>query len=181
MTGHETIGLPDPAADPRRYREALLAVSVDGDPLEVIARTPERVRELLHGLDASALERRPAGGEWSAAEILGHLLDDEIVNGFRLRLTLTADAPSYPGNDPERWAQLPKPPVDEIRRAWEGLRAYNLWLLRAIPRAEWGRVGLHEEQGPETVEVLIRKNAGHDLAHLDQLERCLADGKPVSW
>jgi hypothetical protein len=174
MAGVEAIGLPDPAAAPQTYRDELLAVAADRDPLEVIAQTPARVRELVRGHDACALERRPAEGEWSAAEIIGHLLDDEIVNGVRLRLTLTADRPSYPGNDPERWAELPKPPLDQLWQAWEGLRAYNLWLLRSIPRAEWGRVGLHAEQGPETVEVLIRKNAGHDLAHLNQLERCLA-------
>lgn len=174
MAETETIGLPDATTEPRTYRDALLAVAADLEPLEVIAQTPERVRELLRGHDAGALERRPAEGEWSAAEILGHLLDDEIVNGFRLRLTLTADRPSYPGNDPERWVQLPKPPVDRLLPAWEGLRAYNLWLLRSIPGSEWSRVGIHAEQGPETVEVLIRKNAGHDLAHLNQLERCLA-------
>lgn len=174
MAGIEAIGLPDAAADPRTYRDELLAVVADRDPLEVIAQTPERVRALVNGRDPSALARRPAEGEWSAAEIIGHLLDDEIVNGFRLRLTLTADRPSYPSNDPTAWAGLPKPPLDQLWPVWEGLRAYNLWLLRAIPRSIWGRVGLHAEQGPETVEVLVRKNAGHDLAHLNQLERCLA-------
>ena len=174
MTGTTPIRLPDPATAPETYRDALLALAAEDDPLEIIAQTPERVRVLLHGRDAAALERRPASGEWSAAEILGHLLDDEIVNGFRPLLTLAAEEPSYPGNDPERWVQLPKPPGDRLWRIWEGLRAYNLWLLRSIPRSAWSRVGIHAEQGPETVEIMIRKNAGHDLAHLNQLQRCLA-------
>ena len=173
MAETEAFGLPDPATDPRRYREALLSIAVAGDPLEIIAHTPQRVRELLRGHDTGALQQRPAAGEWSAAEIVGHLLDDEIVNGFRVRLTLTGDRPSYPGNDPERWVDLPKPSLDQVLQAWEALRAYNLWLLRAIPREDWDLAGLHEEQGSETIEVLILKNAGHDLAHLDQLERCL--------
>ncbi len=175
MSGDRAITLPDPSAEPRTYRDELLAVVESRDPLEVIAETPARIRELLHGRDTPELEQRSVAGEWSAAEILGHLLDDEIVNSFRLRLTLTTDQPSYPGNDPERWVQLPKPPVERVWHAWEGLREYNLWLMRAIPRSAWDHVGLHAEQGAETVEILILKNAGHDLAHLDQLQRCLVE------
>ncbi len=53
------------------------------------------------------------------------------------------------------------------------LRNINLFLLQSLP-ASWQRVGVHAEQGPETVELTMRKLAGHDLAHLNQLERTLA-------
>jgi hypothetical protein len=66
-------------------------------------------------------------------------LDVEIVYGFRWRLALTADSPSYPGSDEKLWS----------------------------------RVGVHGEQGEETVEVMIQKVAGHDLAHVNQLQRAL--------
>ena len=174
MTGQNEIGLPDPAADPRSYRKSLLAVVGDGDPLAIIVQTTGRIRSLIDGRSNAELERRPTEGEWSAAEIIGHLLDDEIVNGFRLRMTLTADRPSYPGTDPDRWAALPKPPFAEVWQAFQSLRAYNLWLMKSIPRNEWQRIGIHAEQGPENVELLFLKNAGHDLAHLDQLARALA-------
>ena len=167
------VELPDWAENPERYRDALLAVSGGRDPLEILEQTPLRVRALIGGHAAHALERRPAAGEWTATEIIGHLLDDEIVFAFRLRLALTADQPSYPGNEPERWVALPNPPCELLLATWESLRSYNLWLLRGIPRAAWDRVGLHAEQGPETVEINIRKTAGHDLAHLSQLEFCL--------
>jgi hypothetical protein len=36
-------------------------------------------------------------------------------------------------------------------------------------------VGVHSEQGPETVDVIVRKMAGHDLAHLDQLARTVRE------
>lgn len=174
MDKNGQVQLPDPASDPATYRAALMAVVQNRDPLEIIAQTPARLRELILGQSDEMLGQRPAPDEWSAVEIVGHLLDDEIVNAFRLRLTLTEDQPSYPGNDPERWAELSKPPIDTLLRAWEALRTYNLWLLESLPRSEWTRVGLHQEQGPESVEIQILKNAGHDLAHLDQLARCLS-------
>jgi hypothetical protein len=100
-------------------------------------------------------------------------LDVEIVYGFRWRLALTADRPSYPGYDEKLWSLLPKPPGDRLSLLLEALRAHNLWLLSSIPRAEWSRVGVHGEQGEETVEVMIQKVAGHDLAHVNQLQRAL--------
>jgi len=174
MDKNERVELPDPASDPAMYCAALMAVVQNRDPLEIIVQTPAQLRELIRGQSDEMLGRRPAPAEWSAIEIAGHLLDDEIVNAFRLRLTLTENQPSYPGNDPEGWARLPKPPLAALLQTWEALRTYNLWLLESLPRSEWTRVGLHQEQGPESVEMLILKNAGHDLAHLDQLARCLS-------
>jgi hypothetical protein len=56
------------------------------------------------------------------------------------------------------------------------LRTYDVWLLEHVARDDWQRIGVHEEQGPETVERNLRKLAAHDLAHLNQIERALADG-----
>jgi hypothetical protein len=166
------IEVPDAAAAPQAYRATLRRLAGDRDPLEVVAETLRRIRALIEGRSASELARRQKG-EWSAAEILGHLLDGEIAMGFRWRMILTADRPAYPGYDEKAWAVLPKPPIDQLWPALEAVRAYNLWLLRSIPRSDWGRVGLHGQVGPETIEDTLVAYAGHDLAHLNQLERCL--------
>jgi hypothetical protein len=168
------IEVPDAAAEPQAYRATLLGMVGDRDPLEVVAETPGRIRDLIQGRDAAELERSPAASEWSAAEILGHLFDGEIAIGFRARMILTAEQPACPGYDEKAWAALPKPPVDQLWPALEALRVYNLWLLRAVPRSAWNRVGVHSEVGPETLEAMLLAYAGHDLAHLNQLERCLA-------
>jgi hypothetical protein len=174
MAEIEAIEMPDATTQPQAYREALLAVIGDRDPLEVMAGTPRQVRALLQGRSSSDLERRYSEGEWSASEVIAHLVDVDIVYGFRWRLALTSDRPSYPGYDEKLWSRLPRPPGDRLCDVLEQLRAHNVWLLRSIPRVQWSRVAVHEEQGEETVEVMIRKVAGHDLAHLNQLERALA-------
>ena len=153
MAEIEVIELPDATTEPLAYRSALLAVIGDRDPLEVMEETPGRVRALIRDRGQAELQRPFGEDGWSAAEVIGHLVDVDIVYGFRWRLALTAD----------RLCQL-----------LEALRAYNVWLLRSIPRAEWSRAAVHEEQGEEAVEVMVRKVAGHDLAHLNQLERALA-------
>ena len=168
------IEVPDAAREPQASRAALRAVLGNRDPIDVIAETPIRIRELIHGRSAEELTRRSSDGEWSVADILGHLFDGEIVLSFRWRMILTADRPAYSGYDQDAFAVLPKPPVDQLWPALEALRAYNLCLLRAIPRSDWNRVGLHSEVGPETLEATIVAYAGHDLDHLNQLERTLA-------
>ena len=174
MAEIETIEMPDATTQPQAYREALLAVIGDRDPLEVMAATPGRVRALVQGRDPDQLERPAADGAWSARNVIGHLVDVDIVYGFRWRLALTADRPRYPGYDEKLWSRLPGPPAARLCELLEGLREHNLLLLRSLSPAQWSRVAVHEEQGEEAVELMVRKVAGHDLAHLDQLRRTIA-------
>jgi hypothetical protein len=167
----DEVRIPDAAREPAAYVEALLAVLGDRDPLEVLETTPSSLSAAASDLAAGDLDHVPAPGEWSARDVLGHLLDVEVVYGFRMRLTLTEDGASYPGYDEKRWAALPKPGFAPVLDAFAALRRVNLHLLRTIPRTEWGRVGRHGEQGPDPFDLQVRKLAGHDLAHLDQLER----------
>jgi hypothetical protein len=162
------IDVPDATAAPVEYRDALLALVGDGDPLAILAATPDAVAALCAGAAPGATS---PSGEWSPADVVGHLLDAQIALGFRWRLALTGDEPAYPGYDEKRWAALPKPPLAELVATFGHLRRYDLHLLRALGPEDLRRVGVHGEQGPETVDQMVRKMAGHDLAHLDQLAR----------
>jgi hypothetical protein len=106
--------------------------------------------------------------------VVGHLLDVEVVYGFRWRLILTEDRPSYPGYDEKRWSLLPRPVSIQLLGALAGLRAVNLALLEGVDDDAAGRSGVHGEQGDERFELTVRKVAGHDLAHLNQLARTVA-------
>jgi len=167
------ISMPDATSDPTEYRDALLALAGDRDPGTVLAATPDAVAALC--ADA-AHAPAPAPGEWSPADVVGHLVDAELAFSFRWRQTLTADEPALPGYDEKRWAELPKPPLDELVATFRALRTYDLPLLRHMSAEQLQRVGVHSEQGPETLDVMIRKLAGHDLAHLDQLTRAVRGG-----
>jgi hypothetical protein len=155
---------------------ALLSVLGDQVALDVLAATPARVRAIARGVGDDILERGLGAGVWSARDVLGHLLDVEVVYGFRMRLTLTEEEAHYPGYDEKRWASLPKPRFTGMLEAFAALRAVNLHLLRSLSGAAWSRVGHHSEQGPDPFDVQVRKLAGHDLAHLNQLQRAVDGG-----
>lgn len=167
----EAIHIPSATEDPAAYQQALLDVVGEQDPLTVIATSAAKVRAIVADLTLDVVDRGPEPGEWSVAQIVGHLYDVDIVYGFRWRLALTEESPFYPGYDENEWAGLPRLPFWQTLGAWEGLRASNAVLLRSLTPEQLRRSGLHGEQGAETIDVMVRKVAGHDIAHLNQLER----------
>jgi hypothetical protein len=67
--------MADPVAEFEAYRQELLDLLADRDPLDVLADTPRTIEERLKGIDESVLSMRPGEGAWSVKEILGHLGD----------------------------------------------------------------------------------------------------------
>src|SRR4029450_7107458 len=81
----ERIIAADPVADPQGYRRELLALLGDDDRAQVLAATLAELRERAGGLPDAVISQRPEPGEWSVAELLGHLWDAELAYGCRGR------------------------------------------------------------------------------------------------
>jgi hypothetical protein len=79
----ERIIAADPVADPQGYRRELLALLGDDDPAQVLAATLAAFQERTSGLHDELIIRRPEPGEWSVAELLGHLWDAELAYALR--------------------------------------------------------------------------------------------------
>jgi DinB superfamily len=170
----EPIQIPDATREPAAYVQALVATLGDRDPLAVLRQTPTAARAMCAGLTEAQWGTPMAEEEWNALQVVGHLLDVEVVYGFRWRLILTEDRPTYPGYDEKRWSLLPRPAPTRLLAALAGLRAVNLALLEGVGADTATRSGVHGEQGEERFDLTVRKVAGHDLAHLNQLARTVA-------
>ena len=166
------IHIPDATEEPLAYQRALLELAEDRDRVEDLATTPAKVRGLCADLREDQIHVEPRN-EWSVAQLVGHLFDVDVIYGFRWRLILTEEDPSYHGYNEKLWTPLPRLPFWQTVDAWEGMRAANVALLRALPSEAWQRTGRHGEQGRETVDVMARKVVGHDIGHLNQLERTI--------
>ena len=170
----EPIPIPDATLEPAAYVQALVDTLGDREPLEVMRQTPTTVRAMCRELTETQWRTPMADGEWNALQVVGHLLDVDVVYGFRWRLVLTEERPSYPGYDEKRWSLLPRPAPTQVMAALEGLRAVNLAVLDQVDDDGRQRLGVHGEQGEEHFDLTVRKVAGHDLAHLNQLARTVA-------
>jgi hypothetical protein len=166
---------PDPIGDPQAYQEFLLAALGDDDPATVQAGTPAALRQVA-GEAAMHIRTRPAPGEWSALEVMGHMLDAEVVVSARYRFIVAHDEPPLIGYDQDRWVRGlhhnddgPSALVDHF----EAMRLANLAMWRRANPDERSRVGLHAERGPESYDLTFRLLAGHDRVHLAQSRHAL--------
>ncbi len=149
-------------------------------PLRVQQATPKKLAALTKRLNKKQLTRRPAPGKWSIAEILAHLADTELVAGWRLRLILGENGTAIKAFDQDVWADTfqysrcdPKTSLETFRV----LRQHNLALLKSIPKSLWDNYGMHEERGRETITHIVRMFAGHDLNHLQQVEKIVKESR----
>lgn len=170
----EKIVAPDPVREPEAYQQALLDILGGRNPIEVLAQTPEIFEEKTLGLDVATIQRAPAPGEWSIEELLKHFFHGEIVYSFRWRITLAQDGVAYPGYDQDAWNDLASPSFPEMLTAFAALRRSNVELFEETPKGQWAKTGLHAERGPESFEMTVNLLAGHDLAHLKQLDQTIA-------
>lgn len=164
------------AAAAPAYVRALLDLLGPREPLEVLPELVPWLETRLRDVPAEALRRPEGPGKWSVAEVLQHLADTEMVYGVRGRLVLSEDRPPIQGFDQDRWASLFRYAEAEPGHALAqlgALRAGNLLIWRSLGPAELARVGMHSERGPETVTLMLRMMAAHDLVHRRQIERVL--------
>jgi hypothetical protein len=165
----------DPVEDPKGYTEFVLAYLGDDDPEEVQASTPAALRELV-GQAGDLVRVRPAEGEWSVLECLGHMTGAEIVSTARYRWIVAEDEPPLVAYDQDLWVERLRPNDEDpenVLGLFEALRKANLALWARSSKKERARVGMHTERGPESYELVFRLIAGHDRLHTEQAARTL--------
>ncbi len=171
-----TIDATDAAGGPSAYQAELLGWLGGRNPADVQAATPAALRQLV--ADAGPhLRTRPAAGEWSVLELAGHIVDAELVVGGRYRWILAHDRPAIMPYDQDLWASALRhndADPDELLAPFEAMRSANLRLWARSTAVERARIGMHQERGPESLDLTFRLLAGHDLFHLDQVRQTLA-------
>jgi len=119
--------------------------------------------------------RAYASGKWTARQIFSHLADAEIAVGFRLRQALAENDYVVQPFDQDRWARrYADLDGQAAARAFCALRPWNVALVRTLTPSDLARPAMHPERGMESVEIIVKMLAGHDLNHLAQLEQIAA-------
>jgi len=165
----------DALAAGRAYQQQLLSLLGPDDPAEVTQATAAAVQSLLKDAGPE-VNRRPAAGEWSVLELVGNLLDAEIVMSGRYRWTISQDKPPLLGYDQDQWVaglRHNEAQPEELLAVFSALRAANLRLWRQSTAADRDRVAMHSERGPESYGLMFRMLAGHDRFHLNQMRDTL--------
>jgi hypothetical protein len=168
------------AETPQEYIQRILATLGGKDPRAVQAGTAAKLKRLIQRASPAKLRKRPAPGKWSAAEILAHLADCEIVAGWRMRQILGSPGTPIQAFDQDAWAAAGHYEKRDARKSLElftVLREANLALLKSLTPEQRQHHGMHSERGVETIEHVVCMMAGHDVNHVAQVERILAGKK----
>ncbi len=156
------------------YVTAILGLLGDQDPLTVLRATPEKLDRIVRSTALDVMSRPEAPGKWSMREVLAHLADSDLVWGWRCRLILSQDRPPLTGYDQDAWASrlgYAGIPARDSVEMFGVLRRANLRLIERATAADLERVGVHVERGEENLAHQLRLYAGHDILHLNQLDR----------
>jgi len=140
--------------------------------LQIIETLPLSLRRLTADLSEEQLRRRPAAGEWSIAEITGHLIDKTEVWGERFRHIATQDQPSLPAFDQDAWVRergYQAQPFPALAERLGGMLMQLAAELRQLPPEAWERVGLHEERGRLSLAEACRIYAISLPQHVEQI------------
>lgn len=153
------------------YIERILRGLGEQDPIEVLGATPLKLETYLIGFFESDWERSYAPGKWSAQEIMAHLADVELGLGFRFRQALSLDGYQPESFDQDAWAARYRRLAPALSfETFRALRAWNLALFASFDLHDWGKEVRYPFAGIDSVDMMVRFLAGHDLNHLAQLE-----------
>jgi DinB superfamily len=144
------------------------------DPAPAIKATTARLKEMFDQIGVDRVDVSPAPGKWSPREILCHLADTEIAFAFRIRQGLAEPNHVIQPFDQEKWALNYRVyAVETAFWTFASLRDWNVTLISSVPPEAMESPITHPERGQMTFRVLVETMAGHDLNHLQQLERFL--------
>jgi hypothetical protein len=150
------------------------------DPLPVLSSTAERIRTLTAGLTEAQINTPPAPRKWSITNIATHLADCEIVFSFRLRQTL-APALDQPHAiiqpfDQDAWAtRYAAYQFEPAITLFQAARNWNMLFLATVSPDDCHRPTTHPERGTMPFWTIVETMAGHDINHLQQIERIAAN------
>jgi hypothetical protein len=137
----------------------------------LLAATVATMRAEVRGLGSEA-SWRPAAGEWSVNECVGHLIECERrAFAGRIRLILETDRVAFTGWDPaavaaERHDDEADP--IELVESFATLRSEGIALVRSLSPGDLGRVGIHPKIGPLRIDELLGEWVHHDRNHVRQ-------------
>ncbi|AUO13600.1 DinB family protein [Priestia megaterium] len=150
------------------------------EAIEILEHTPQTLEKLLSGLSAGWLQSNEGEGTWTTSEVIEHLIEAEKNNWIpRLEFILEEGRKgAFPPFD--RYAHLNKESTSSIEEKlleFKKIRIQNLHQLKLLVKHENHLEvrGAHPEFGEVKVRELLSTWVAHDLTHIAQIVRVMAE------
>jgi len=148
------------------------------DLVERLNAKAATLRSEVEGLPESVLTHRPAEGEWSIKEVVGHLCDHAQFLHRRLFMMINLEEPRLELYDQEALVRERNPqgvPIKQILNEFSTQRAETIDMLADLVHWNWARQGRHAELGRLSIRQLVDRALLHDESHFEQVRRLKAE------
>jgi hypothetical protein len=150
------------------------------DLVDSLSKTPVLLAGLLVGVDETLAHARPAEGEWSTVEVIGHLIDSEERAVQRIAMIQQEDDPVLVGYDQNalvREHAYQDRSLQAVVDRFLALRSERLGLLAALTGEQWLRTGIPPGHGSTPLIAITAHLCWHDTNHLVQIANNLATAR----
>ncbi|MFF3925021.1 DinB family protein [Paenibacillus lactis] len=150
------------------------------EAIALLERTPEALAALLSGLPEGWLACNEGEGTWNAAEVIDHLIEGERTNWMPRLAFILEEGEGKPFPPFDRFAHLSEgeaASTDERLQTFKEARAQSIEKLKTLVQSEHQLelTGVHPAFGVVKVRELLSTWVVHDLTHLAQIARVLAE------
>jgi hypothetical protein len=149
------------------------------DARSILQRTPDVLRGLLADLPPQWTVATEGPGTWGPYDVVGHLIHAERTNWMPRVEHILQHGEGVPIPPFDREAVFTASrgrSLEELLDTFARLRAESLERLNALALSTGDllRRGRHPELGPVTLQQLLATWVAHDLGHLSQIVRVMA-------
>ena len=167
----KTVNITQPNVDEYAGNFANYVTRVHGDVFAFMDTTHAALHAALRGMDESKAEARPAPGEWSIKEIIGHLSDTERIFAYRALRFARKDQTPLPGFDQDMYVpagEFNARSLSDVLREFDIVRAGTLSLFGTCSAEVLQRRGTASGNAM-SVRAFLYAIAGHEDHHLVSL------------
>lgn len=147
---------------------------------ELLCRTPQTLDAWLRSAPKEWTECKADVESWSPRQILGHLIHGEKTDWIPRARIILSESNANEFEPFDRFAMLTDSAhdsFDSLLDDFARLRAANVETLRGfnIGAQELALTGVHPEFGSVTLAQLLSAWVAHDLSHISQIARVIAN------
>lgn len=154
------------------YGQYIRRVPSGADIFAVLSGQPDELRALLASVSDDRASVRPAPGEWSVKEVVGHVCDAERIFAYRALRVARRDTTPLPGfeqDDYVRATDLNARSLPDLVEEFALQRRANVLCFQPLTEAESQRRGT-ASNNPVSVRALLFMMAGHVMHHIESLK-----------
>jgi uncharacterized damage-inducible protein DinB len=149
------------------YHSTYISKVSEGDVLALLEQLKETTANFFISVGKDKANYAYAEGKWTIKEVLGHLIDQERIFGYRA-LCFSKESIELPGYDQDLYVNNSNSnnrTIQNLVAEFKALRESNLFLFSSFSDEQLLRKGIASGY-KVSVRALIYIIAGHELHHL---------------